>query len=90
MRAVPRRPALPADEPTAVAIVRAWFDGGPQRVMKVRVTNAVDAGPGHRTIGVATDPSGACRIIEAWLTDFEEAHRETTPIDEPDSPPGRG
>ena len=86
MGAVSSGPAQPGDEPTAVAIVRAWFDGGPERVMKVRVTNALEAGAGHRTLGVATDPSGACRIIEAWLSAFAEAHHGAAPVDQPDSP----
>jgi len=83
MGPVAGRPIHPADEPTAVAVVRAWFDGGPRRVMKVRVTNALDAGSPHHTIGVATDASGACRLIEEWLTAFAEANGVPTEVGAP-------
>lgn len=55
------------DEPFGIAVIRAWIERGPPRVLKVRVTTAPDAKSAPRTVGVTSNVDDACTFIREWL-----------------------
>lgn len=59
-----------SEEVLGVAIVRAWIERGPPRVLKVRVMAAPDVGSTPRTIGVTKDVEKVCDYVREWLEDI--------------------
>jgi hypothetical protein len=55
------------EESLGIAIIRAWIERGPPRVLKVRVTTAPDVRAEPRTVGVTSNIEDACAFIRDWL-----------------------
>jgi hypothetical protein len=64
----PSDPAAP--ERTGLLVIRIWLEQDPPGRLRARLTQAAGLGEAPTTLATASDVTGVCDAVEAWLRRF--------------------
>ena len=62
-----------APERTGILVIRVWLEQDAPGQLRARLTTAADLGETPTTLALASDVTGICDAVEAWLQQFLDA-----------------